>query len=804
MTNLLKQGTEQRRPPTPARLGARAAIGVTALLTAAIGGTTVAGLWSSANGMRAQAEQHGEATVRMAAGRIADLQEASAANVARALDLIVEEHAVAQAATTAILIEAAEGANRNRAYVDDVLRQIVFRSPIERLDVWKDGEAAYSSHAEETPDQPLTVETTAGRFSGPAAQGNGGLRKTAWATDPQGTTMTRVLQVLNSAEAASFYGQTTGEGAREEARRQARAVAELASHAIETAEDAGWSRLRIERTLADLVENTTLVAMRALTADGRIIYRAGAGRDLNDTDRGRLGTLGERGQGSVSLEGRWDRNARWVVRAGALRPGGRFLTTLEMTSRTGTGTLLTSAWQEEADRIAADGGVNGVWIVRLEPDGVELLAAAPRPGQAAGGEDAWSKWNGELEQRAHQSRGISGATSTAIIDLRNEAGTVLSAAPADAQQETVVLMETNADQVVSQLRTATERGLMSAGGLIVLLGLATTWAVRRSLTAPIEAIADAAACLGAGTRPPRELTQPLARRKDELGGLARTFEQMSDDVVERSSRLEEAVAGRTSELRRAVRRLTAAEEAMDHDLKLARTVQEALTPAGRLCRFQGWEALPTVHPAQDLGGDFIVIEALDERRTLVAVCDVSGKGVAAALFMAVAQETLRRAARESKAVGSTVTTANRELTENNAGCLFVTGFIAVLHADGNMAYVLAGHEPPWLLHNDGTARKLPRNETIPLGLEEEAEFPARLTSFKAGQTLMAYTDGVTDTFNPDDEAFGEERLAQCMARQQPGTALEGVLDNIWTARRHFARGTKPFDDTTALLLRRTA
>ena len=77
------------------------------------------------------------------------------------------------------------------------------------------------------------------------------------------------------------------------------------------------------------MENTTLVAMRALTADGRIIYRAGAGRDLNDTNRGRLGTLGERGQGSVSLEGRWDRNARWVVRAGALRPGGRFLKTLE-------------------------------------------------------------------------------------------------------------------------------------------------------------------------------------------------------------------------------------------------------------------------------------------------------------------------------------------------------------------------------------------------------------------------------------------------------------------------------------------
>ena len=364
-------------------------------------------------------------------------------------------------------------------------------------------------------------------------------------------------------------------------------------------------------------------------------------------------------------------------------------------------------------------------------------------------------------------------------------------------------METNADQVVSQLRTETERGLIGAGGLIVLLALATTWAVRRSLTAPIEAIADAAACLGSGNRPPRELTQPLARRKDELGGLARTFEQMSDDVVERSSRLEEAVAGRTSELRRTVKRLTAAEESMDHDLKLARTVQEALTPAGKLYRFQGWEALPTVNPAQDLGGDFIVIETLDEHRTLVAVCDVSGKGVAAALFMAGAQATLRSAARKSRAVGSTVKAANRELTENNAGCLFVTGFIAVLHADGNMAYVLAGHEPPWLLHNDGTAKKLPRSETIPLGLEEEAEFPARLTSFEAGQTLMAYTDGVTDTFNPDDEAFGEERLAQCMARQQPGTALETVLDNVWTARRNFARGTKPFDDTTALLLRRT-
>jgi len=369
------------------RLGTTAALGVTAILTAAIGGTTAGGLWISGNGLRTQAEEAGRQAAATAATAFATLAEPSAANIARTLDIVLHDHLQAQAAATALLVETAEAAGRRSAYIEDALGQIAWRSPIRRIDVTAADGASYSTEPEplevaelEAPFAALAGGPADGRTAAAAAtETRDGLTKAAAAQPMHRPAAVRIEQQLDSLSAAATYGGTDDTTAQELAGRQTAAIARLVTHAVDLAVDAGWTAVQTDERLGALVRNTAIERIAVTVGDGYVVYGTGR-RTTRPT--GQTGTLGENADDAVALEGEYDDSRRWLTRAAATRANSRLTTSVEVATRTGEGTLLGSAWQTEANRLAEVDGVTGVWIAEIEGSTARLAAAAPGPGSA--------------------------------------------------------------------------------------------------------------------------------------------------------------------------------------------------------------------------------------------------------------------------------------------------------------------------------------------------------------------------------------------------------------------------------------
>lgn len=807
---------------TRRRLGTTAALGLTAVLTAAIGGTAGTALWISANGLRAHAKDAGRRAAVTAATSFATLAEPSAANIARTLDIVLHDHLQAQAAATALLVETAESAGHDARYIEDALRQIAWRSPIRRIDVSAADGASYSTEAVplapaalEPAFAPLTAAPATGRTAAAAAtETPDGLTKAAAAQPLHRPAAVRIEQQLDSLSAARAYGGADDRTAQDLAGQQATAIARLITHAVELAEDAGWTAGRIEDRLDALARNTAIEHVAAAAADGAVVYQGGGTTDGADEQVAAALSAGE--DGAVALEGRYDGRQRWLTRAAAARANGRLTATVVVATRTGEGTLVESAWQTEANRLAAVEGVAGVWIAEIAavadggPGATRLAAAAPGPGQSATAEtDAWSRWDRPRREIAERAAGLSAATAASTIELLSTAGaTLLSAAPigrADGAHAVAVVIESRADEVVGRMRREAGTGLAAAAALIAVLAAMTTWAARRWLTRPVETLAEAARHLQAGERPPEATTARLQLRRDEIGGLARSFGLMTERVLARHEELTALVADKTRWLQEANGRLTETQQRIATEMGLARTVQEALVPQGSQTA-GNLTLCSRMTPARELGGDFINVDRRpggtgQAEKLFVAVCDVSGKGVAAALFMAVAQSAIAAAAGRHDDVREIAGEANRALSAQNPLGMFVTGVIALIDtATGRLEYVIAGHEPPLAVRPGGPLRRLARSDNIPLGLEADEQYDRFEYEMAPGETVAAYTDGITDACNADEELFGEPRLQELLA-DSAGEAPERMLQQLWTAIDLFSGRMAATDDKTCTLIR---
>ena len=802
------------------RLGTTAALGLTSVLTAAIGGTTGGALWVSVNALRIQAEESGRQAAVTAATSFTTLAEPSAANIIRTLDIVLHDHLQAQAAATALLVEAAESAGHDAGYIRDALAQIASRSPIRRIDVSAAVGPSYSSeaapleHTELEPAfAPLATMPATGRTAAAAAtQTATGLTKAAAAQPLHRPAAVRIEQQLDNLSAARAYGGADDRTARNLTGQQATAIARLTTHAIELAEDAGWESSRIEERLEALVRSTAIEYIAAAETDGAVVYEAGettAGGDEDTQTALRTGP-----DGAVALEGRYDSRRRWLTRAAATRANRQLSTSVEVATRTGDGTLVESAWQTEANRLADIDGVTGVWIAEIaaltdsDPDAVRLAATAPGPGRdGTVATDAWSRWDASRIAIATRAARRSAATATSSIELLSgNAATLLSAAPIgdpDNGRAVAIVIENRADEVVDRMRRETATGLAGAAALIALLAAVTTWSARRWLTRPVEAIAEAARHLQEGERPPHELTTPLQLRRDEIGGLARSFGLMTERVLARHEEMTALVADKTRWLQEANAKLTHTQQRIASEIGLAKTVQQALVPQGSesagnltLCS--------RMTPARELGGDFINIEHHPSGKLFVAVCDVSGKGVAAALFMAVARSTIAAAAGRHDEVTAIAGDANHELAAANPLAMFVTGIIALIDtSSGEVEYVCAGHEPPLAVRPDKHVYRLGRTDNIPLGLEPGEQYGKLQHEIGCDETIIAYTDGITDACNPEEELFGEPRLQELLANN--GTEPPAhMLQQVWTAIDLFSGPMAAADDKTCVVVRRHA
>ena len=241
--------------------------------------------------------------------------------------------------------------------------------------------------------------------------------------------------------------------------------------------------------------------------------------------------------------------------------------------------------------------------------------------------------------------------------------------------------------------------------------------------------------------------------------------------------------------------------AIRNELGVASQMQQSILPKV-FPEGTGYETFANMVPAREVGGDFFDFVRLDQGRLGVAVADVSGKGVPAALFMMSSRTLLKGSAIGTELPGAVLESVNSLLEEDNESLMFVTVFYAVYDpATGDFSYANGGHNPPLLVHADGTSEYLPTTDGVALGVMPEYEFEESRVTLAPGEMVVMYTDGVTEAIDHDSEEFGSDRL-QAVFRDGPPGSVREANEAVFNAVHAFAGDAPQFDDITCVTLMR--
>jgi hypothetical protein len=237
------------------------------------------------------------------------------------------------------------------------------------------------------------------------------------------------------------------------------------------------------------------------------------------------------------------------------------------------------------------------------------------------------------------------------------------------------------------------------------------------------------------------------------------------------------------------------------DLEIARQIQFGLLPFEGLER-DGWRVRASMRPANTVGGDYFDLVDLGDGRVAVVVGDVAGKGMPAALLMALLQGSLRTLVTAGLRGAALVAKLNAHLCANIPPNRLVTLFYAELDRDGRFVYVNAGHNPPRLARAGGAVETL-HGGGVALGILPDAAYEPWETSLAPGDRLVLYTDGITEAANPRDEEFGEARLDAVLTARRSDPA-ETLLEGLTSEVLGFCGAARPGDDMTLVVVDRTA
>ena len=241
-------------------------------------------------------------------------------------------------------------------------------------------------------------------------------------------------------------------------------------------------------------------------------------------------------------------------------------------------------------------------------------------------------------------------------------------------------------------------------------------------------------------------------------------------------------------------------ETLERELQVAHNIQMGLLPR-RLPQLAGFDFGALIAPMRAIGGDFYDFIPLDGNRLGIAVGDVSGHGVPAALMMALTVTLLRAEACRDCSPREVLRSVNRQLLNLNSEGMFVTVLYGVLnYATREFTYVRAGHEPPILFAPNGEQIELSLGSGQLLGFFDEPPLSEQTIALAAGSTLLLYTDGVTEAVDGQAEMFGDERLKAAVgaSHQHPAQKVcERVLELVTT----HSGGAAPGDDITLVCLR---
>ena len=241
---------------------------------------------------------------------------------------------------------------------------------------------------------------------------------------------------------------------------------------------------------------------------------------------------------------------------------------------------------------------------------------------------------------------------------------------------------------------------------------------------------------------------------------------------------------------------------LQNELDVATKMQQSILPT-KFPSGPDYRSFASMEPARNVGGDFYDVIPLENGRIGLTIADVSGKGVPAALFMMSSRTLLKGAAIGNHEPGDVLREVNNLLVEDNETMMFVTLFYALYDPhSGLLTYANGGHNAPLIRHADGSSTLLPLTGGIALGVIDGIEYEQAEVRLERGETLILYTDGVTEAMNEAEEEFGLDRLAAVLT-SHPSNDPEEVNGAIFEAVRAFAGDAPQSDDITCLTLCRS-
>ncbi|MBN2568428.1 MAG: SpoIIE family protein phosphatase, partial [Deltaproteobacteria bacterium] len=309
--------------------------------------------------------------------------------------------------------------------------------------------------------------------------------------------------------------------------------------------------------------------------------------------------------------------------------------------------------------------------------------------------------------------------------------------------------------------------------------------IARSITRPLSVLAGAAEDIATGNL---DAVIPEIGTGDEVGKLAQSFDYMKTSLKQYIADLTEA---------------TAAKERIESELQIAHDIQMGILPK----IFPAFPDMPefdlyaTLEPAREVGGDLFDFFFLDDEHLCFNVGDVSGKGVPAALFMAITRTLIKTKATKNLTPEVVLHRVNQDLSMDNPSLLFVTLFLGILNIkDGTVEYCNGGHNPPYIIRASGEIEAVEMTGGIALGVMEGFSFQSKQFFLNKGDALFIYSDGVTEAMNSKLELFSEARLEGELDRLKGlpvGDILAGVMGKIL----EFSQDEPQTDDITMMIIR---
>lgn len=322
--------------------------------------------------------------------------------------------------------------------------------------------------------------------------------------------------------------------------------------------------------------------------------------------------------------------------------------------------------------------------------------------------------------------------------------------------------------------------VLAIGGYIIILIIILLISFR--VAKPLKELAIAARKLGRGNF---NVTIPQITGRDEISEFAGAFSNMLTELKDHIEKQKDM-------------------KRIERELDLARNIQLSMLPGSEHDENSDddrHELAPFLLPAKEVGGDFYDFFKIDNDHLCVVIGDVSGKGVAAALFMMVARIILRTTTKNLKSIVDAFNRTNFALAKRNKLNMFVTVWAGIIDLrTGHIDFASAGHNPPAVRHSDGSVEFIKSKAGLVMAAMEETIYKPQTYDLKKGDTLFLYTDGVTEATNTNDVLFGDSRLLATLkmggerSTADTCTLVKKEIDN-------FVQDAPQFDDITMLAIK---